>query len=297
MIFASTTDKLQIITSSTADIDVVVDYADMDNTTKAVTVGRQLVKINTATTTDILAAPAAGFTRKLKYASINNVHASASNTITLQYNANATLYKVETWIVAAAERIAFVEGRGFRPLDSQGREEIPGPVNATGSAITAQIAAFSADTYIGASLNVANRLQAGTFFIWDIFASKGAGGTATPTFILRTGTAGAIGDAARLTMTGPAQTAVADTAHIRVKATFRVVGAAAVIRGDTQISHNLAATGFAATGPAGEAHFGGTSASFDSTPANTILGLSINPGAAGAWVVEQATLTAGNLLP
>lgn len=291
MIFPSTTDKLQLITSSTADMDVIVDYADMDNTTKAVTVGRQLTKITTATTTDIMAAPAAGFTRKAKYVNINNVHASASNTVTIQYNANATLYKLETYILLAGERASYVEGRGFRPFDTQGREDIQGVAGPTGAATIAQIASHSADTYY-LGLQMGNRIQAGTVIRWSWRSSKTAG-TATPIYTIRTGTAGTTADTARVTLTGVAQTAVVDNGYFVVEAAFRAVGAAAILTAHQALQHSLAATGFAnVASPTTQ----GTSASFDATGANVIVGLSVNPGTAGAWVTELVTLDATNLL-
>lgn len=292
MIFPATTDKLQLITSSTADIDVIADYADIDNTTKAVTVGRQLTKITTAATTDVLGAPTTGFTRKLKYLNISNVHASASNTVAVQYNANATLYKLETWILLAGERASFVEGRGFRAFDTQGREDIQGVPGPTGASTLAQIAAHSADTYY-LGLQVGARIQAGTVIRWSWRSSKAAAGTATPIYTIRTGTAGSTADTARVTLTGVAQTAAADNGYFVVEAAFRAVGATAVLTAHQALQHSLAATGFAnVASPTTQ----GTSASFDATGSSLIVGLSVNPGTAGAWVTELVTLDATNLL-
>jgi hypothetical protein len=293
LLLTSTSDIIRMVTSATGDIDVHASFIDLASGT--VTAGRTNTIVTTATTTTIVAAPAASTSRNVKTLHIQNVHASTANTVTIQHFDGTTSIDLETVTLAAGERIGYVEGVGFKITDASGvpRTSV---TRASGSAITAQIASHSADTYYGANLNIAGRVQAGSFFHWRIFASKTAG-TAAPTFIIRTGTAGAIGDTARLTMTGPSQTAVADTAFIEVIATFRAVGASAVIRGDTVIHHNLAATGFANTGPAGTALFGGTSGTFDVTPANTIIGLSVNPGASGAWVVENAVLDAVNLLP
>jgi hypothetical protein len=296
MHLTSTSDLIRVVTSAAADVEVHASWADL--AAGVVTPGRtNTASITTATTTTVVGSPVASTVRRVKLLFINNAHASTSTDVTVEHTDGTNAERLSKVALLAGESLNFVEGAGFVHLDANGLPKDPLEPRSSASAITAQIAAFSVDTYIGANLNVAGRLQAGSFFRWFIIASKGAAGTAAPTFILRTGTAGAIGDAARLTMTGPAQTAAADTARIEVVATFRAVGAEAVIRGDVQLSHNLAATGFAATGPAGEAHFGGTSASFDSSPAGTILGLSINPGASGAWVVEQATLIASGLLP
>lgn len=292
----STSDIIRLVTGSAGDIDVHASYIDL--AAGVVTPGRtNTPAITTATTTTIVAAPAASTARNVKTLMIQNVHASVSNLVTIQHFDGTTSIDLENVVLLAGERIAFIEGQGFTIVDSSGIPKVTPVPRAFGAAAVAQIPSFSADTYLtSCNLKVADRLVAGSFFRWYIAASKGAG-TATPTFIIRYGTAGAIGDTARLTMTGPAQTAVADTARIEVCVTFRVVGASAVMRGDVQISHNLAATGFAATGPAGEAHFGGTSASFDSTVANSIIGMSINPGTSGAWVIENATVDASNLLP
>lgn len=62
---------------------------------------------------------------------------------------------------------------------------------------------------------------------------------------------------------------------------------AGVITGMVWLQHNLAATGFANT-PAGFSLVQGTSAGFDNTAlGGQFIGLSVNPGASGAWVVEQ----------
>ena len=57
MIFPSTTDKLELVRSSTADIDVMVEWVEVNTSTGAVTPGRTLTKFNTAATGDIMAAP------------------------------------------------------------------------------------------------------------------------------------------------------------------------------------------------------------------------------------------------
>jgi hypothetical protein len=294
MIFSATTDKLQLTTSSTAGIDVLVAYADMDTTTKAVTVGRQLTKITTATTTDIMAAPASGFSRKYTHISISNIHASTANTLTLIYDASATDYVIESATLAAGERMSYAEGRGMRFFDSQGREKMPDQPRTSGAATTAQIASHSADTYY-VGLNVDGRLQAGSWFRWSFRTNK-AGGTATPVYTIRFGTAGTTADTARVTITGAAQTAVADEGWIVVEAGFRAVGASAVLVGQVHLLHRLATTGLSVTA----ANVFATpvaSATFDSSVANSIIGLSVNPGASGAWVTDLVTLDAVNLLP
>lgn len=157
-------------------------------------------------------------------------------------------------------------------------------------AIAAQIASHSADTYYKGLLLPSFSMQAGMTFAWDIVATKGAG-VATPIFRVRIGAAGSIADTARLTITLGVQTAVADTAYIKVLVTCRTVAVGGVIQGAVWLQHNLAATGFATT-PAGFSLVEGTSAGFDNTAlGGQFIGLSVDPGAAGAWVVNQVTQT------
>ena len=154
------------------------------------------------------------------------------------------------------------------------------------ASIIAAIPSHSADTYYKGMQLPSFGMQAGSVYEWYFAAVKTAG-TAAPTYIIRIGAAGAIGDTARLTLTGPAQTAVADTAFVRVMVTCRTIGASGVIQGLVWLQHNLAATGFANT-PAGFSLVQGTATGFDNTALGGLfIGLSVNPGASGAWVVEQ----------
>jgi hypothetical protein len=124
------------------------------------------------------------------------------------------------------------------------------------------------------------RLQARTRVRWQLIVSKTAAGTATPIFTIRHGTAKTTADAARCVCTCGAQSAVANAdCLIEVLATFRSVGSgsAAVLRGD--VGQGVA--GFHTIGG------GATSSGFDSTVANTFLGLSVNTGTSGAWTFTQ----------
>lgn len=157
-------------------------------------------------------------------------------------------------------------------------------------AAIAQQAGFAADTYITRSglLIPSCSMQPGMAWIWEMVIVKTAAGVAVPSWVVRVGAAGAIGDAARLTIATAAQTAVADTAHVRVMLTCRTVAVGGVIQGLVWIQHNLAATGFANAGPAGLNIVQGTSAGFDNTAlGGQFVGLSVNGGAAAAWTIEQ----------
>lgn len=155
------------------------------------------------------------------------------------------------------------------------------------AAIVAQIAAHSADTYYRGLQLPSFSMQGGMVFEWIFPVTKGAAGVAAPAYTIRIGANQTTADTARLTINGPAQTAAADTGFVRVLVTCRNVGAAGVLQGMVWMQHNLAATGFANT-PAGFSLVQGTSAAFDNSAlGGQFIGLSVNPGAAGAWVVEQ----------
>jgi hypothetical protein len=149
-----------------------------------------------------------------------------------------------------------------------------------------QIAAHSADTYYLGMQLPSFSMQVGMIFEW-LFPVVKAAGVAAPIYTIRIGALQTIADTARLVINGAVQTAVADTGLVRVLATVRSVGVAGVIQGLVHLQHNLAATGLANT-PAGFSLVEGTSAGFDNTALQGLfIGLSVNPGAAGAWVVNQ----------
>jgi hypothetical protein len=158
-------------------------------------------------------------------------------------------------------------------IESRGRQ-----MNAS----VANQAFTTADTYItGSDVAIpAGRLQAKSMYRLRFQLTKtSAGGVAAPVVTIRVGTAGAIGDTARVVLTFAAQTAVADAGFIDVYATFRVVGAAAVLQGAALLDHQLAATGLSTSNTSTPRTTSGT---FDSTVANLRIGCSFNGGAAFA---------------
>jgi hypothetical protein len=155
------------------------------------------------------------------------------------------------------------------------------------AATAAQGAGFSSDTYVTDSdiLIPSFGFQAKTTFAWRISASKTAAGVATPIYYVRIGTNRTTADTARLTLTGPAQTAAVDTGILTLVVTVRSVGASGVIQGTANWSHDAAATGFA-NNDAGTVE--GTSAGFDNSAlGGSYIGLSINGGTSAAWTLTQ----------
>jgi hypothetical protein len=290
------TDLLRVVTGSAADLDCIVSFIEYTTAGPPVldAIDTQFTNVNTATTATILAAPSSGSDRRrIKAVSIVNTHASVSTTVRviIERTGPVDWDVFNTVTLAPGESLTFTEGTGWF------HNKAAVPALATGVATTAQIASHSADTYylgMPTTYNGATRLKAGSFFRWTFRANKG-GGTATPTYIIRYGTAGTTADTARITFTGAAQTAVADEAFFTIEVGFRVIGASAVMVGHHFLAHRLTTTGFSVTA-ANVAMTPVVSATFDSGVNNSIIGLSVNPGASGAWVTDLVTLDAVNLV-
>lgn len=167
-----------------------------------------------------------------------------------------------------------------------------------GSSYNASIAAQTvnaADTYLTDSdlLIPSFGLQARTSFLWMVSASKTAAGVATPIYNIRIGSLRTVaGDTARLILTGPAQTAIADIGTLYVMVTVRSVGAAGVLQGTAWWAHRgtAANTTTSGTGFANDStgHVEGTAAGFDNSAlGGQYIGLSVHSGTAGVWTVTQ----------
>lgn len=148
---------------------------------------------------------------------------------------------------------------------------------------TADVTATGVDTYLtGSSITIPlSKLKAGAQFKWKFGITKTAAGLATPIWRVRIGVAGSTADAAILTFTGLAQTAAVDTYWLEIVALVRSIGAAGILVGILHGRPRLA--GFAV------ACLQVTSAGFDTTVANLIAGVSVNPGLNGVWTHQLVT--------
>lgn len=117
LLLPSTTDKLQLTTSAAVTVDVHASFVDMTTAdppvVKGSTTSKQNTAISTATTTDIVAAPAASTIRNVKTVNIRNKHASASVDVTAIYDANGTDYELFKATLRAGEVLEYVEGVGW----------------------------------------------------------------------------------------------------------------------------------------------------------------------------------------
>lgn len=158
-----------------------------------------------------------------------------------------------------------------------------------GASIASQVINAATTAYLtdSACLVGRGRLRLRHVFKWVIKVSKSAAGLNTSSiFLVKIGTAGAVGDATVLTFTLPAtQTAVVDDAVITIIVTVRgPIGAACVVQGFFELTHNLAATGFA-TIPV--VVLKATSAGFNSAVDSLIAGIACTTAAATVLTFEQ----------
>lgn len=159
------------------------------------------------------------------------------------------------------------------------------------ASVTTPAAGFATDTYlVGSQITIpSNALQAKTIYRCLFSVAKTNAGTVAPVLTIRYGIAGTTADVSRCAFTFPAQTAVVDEGLFEVNAIFRTIGSgtAAVIAGVANLRHDLGYGSTASTGLSTQSSptvitVGG---GFDSTPANSIIGLSVNGGASAAWTI------------
>lgn len=108
LILSSTTDALQVITSSVADIDYVVTYVNKDNSaTPVITPDDTAGTIVTAATTNIGPTPIVNNQIAIQSIELRNRHATVSNDLTVQIvKAGGTARQLFKATLAAGEKLA-----------------------------------------------------------------------------------------------------------------------------------------------------------------------------------------------
>lgn len=117
MYLTSTSDKVQLVTSSTAEIDVHADWDDQTTTTY--TPGRTNAVVNSIGTTDIVAAPGASTQRRVHRISLKNLDSSNPNTIKVWHTDGTLIPEIFKTTLAAGERAEYAEGQ-WRVYDDSG---------------------------------------------------------------------------------------------------------------------------------------------------------------------------------
>jgi hypothetical protein len=122
LLLTSTSDKIQIVTSAAGAIHVHASWIDLAS--GVVSAGRtNTPSITTATTTDVVASPAASTARNVKELLISNAHASVTNTVTIQHTDGSNVIEIEKVNLAPGERISHREGVPMRIIDANGIEK------------------------------------------------------------------------------------------------------------------------------------------------------------------------------
>lgn len=288
LFLAATTDTLDLVTSSTAPIDVHADFMDASMADPPVVKGStsapQNTAITTATTTTIVSAPAASHLRNIKNVTIRNKSTTASNDVTVVHNRSGTDAELVKVTLLAGETLQFIEGVGwYKPVSNI----VPTQNN---ESTAQQGSGFSSDTYLTGSFVKfgPGSPVVGTKYRLTFDVSKTAAGTATPILTIRVGTAGTTSDTGRLTFTWGAGSAAADIGFVEVAVVFRTVGSgtAATIIGRACMTNNLASTGLTS---AVKTVVPSVSAGFDSTTTDLGIGASWNGGTSAAHTVQLVT--------
>lgn len=293
LLLASTSDKIQVITG-TALSATVVHASWVDNASGTITPGRTNSSISTATTTDVVAAPASSTYRNIRLLSVRNTNASAQ-TITVQHTDGTTVVILWYGILAQNESVVFDETGKVTRLNRAGLpvEDITATKLYNFSTAN-QGAGFSSDTYCTGSdiLIPSQGVRAGSIFTCELSFSKTAAGTAAAAINVRFGTAGTTADTSRGTFTFSAGTAATDQFRLRIRALFRSVGSgtSAVLASHCE-AVSQPTTGFSSLLKG----IWQVSSGFDSTVANSRIGVSVNGGASASWTLYQVISSLENL--
>lgn len=293
----STSDKIQLTPSSTSALQVRVDYVEATTATSIIQAdtfvpGNQRTAFSSAVAADILTAPAANRVRNAKLIVVRNTGAASNTVLCEVVNAggNVSLFNVPLnageWLTWNETGVLFVYA-----IDGSVKSSGQSVAFVSSSGFAGPVTGFAADTYLAGSriaVPVASIVGGQTSFRWAFGISKTAAGVAAPTVIIRYGTAGAIGDTARVTFTFAAQTAVIDRGWMDVIASFRTVGSgtSAILDAEAALWHQLATTGLNTTTQGGQ-ELAVSSSGFDSTPVGSFIGLSVNGGASAAWTITS----------
>jgi hypothetical protein len=159
ILLTSTSDLVQVVTGGTQAIKVHASYVDI-NASNVVTPGRLNTAIASATTTSVVASPGSGVSRNLKFLSIANTDASASDAVTVQHTDGTTVIQLQKITLPAGYTMTYnADGGGWALLDKSGGVAIS-PLAGRFLAVTAVLTGTTTFT-TGASTNtIRARLQA-----------------------------------------------------------------------------------------------------------------------------------------
>lgn len=117
---SSTSDKVQVVTTTAANLDVLSSFVDLTTSTGAIAADRQAATISSATTTDIVAVPSSGVVRNVQTIMIRNRHASTANTVTVQQVTGSGTFEIIKVSIGAGQTLTFLDGAGWQLIDTNG---------------------------------------------------------------------------------------------------------------------------------------------------------------------------------
>jgi len=161
--------SLRLVSSSAANLDVLSLFATLagGNTTQA----DNPLKISSATTTTIVAAPGSGEERTVYSVAIRNRHASLSCTVTVELFDGTNSYHLATATLAPGEHLAYDGLSTWRYLNAQGQLKISQSQGSSAAALnTVNLVVLAADV---ANANaVANTIQDVTGLSFPVIAGQ-----------------------------------------------------------------------------------------------------------------------------
>lgn len=150
-LWTSNPDVLELISSSAADLEVIVHYVDT-----AVDIPKSLAtKITTATTTTILSYPASE-SRLVKSITINNKHASTNNTVNVQLDSGAVNYIIVTATLQPYDTLVYEDGMGWAIISSSGERTTLALNSGSITGLTEDTAPLLADYTVTADVSDSN---------------------------------------------------------------------------------------------------------------------------------------------
>lgn len=146
MNLTGTTQALELETGSALSTDVVVSWSDIDKTgATAVTPGSSQANVSTATTTVIVAAPAASVYRVITSVAIVN-RGGAQQAVVVKKDVAGTEYHVARATLETGESLTYEDGAGWTrrtadgqaKLNTSGLDGAPGATGAPGVGVTGE---------------------------------------------------------------------------------------------------------------------------------------------------------------
>lgn len=148
LLLTSTADKIQVITDTASLVNVHASWVDHNAGT--ITPGRANTVINSITTTDVVASPAASTQRNVQTLTVKNRDSSVA-VVTIQHTDGTTIAQLYSGVLLAGDQLIFMDGVGFQltgSIDTQARQRLNTDFT-TVSATTALVSGLSKVLSIG----------------------------------------------------------------------------------------------------------------------------------------------------